>query len=69
MPVPGPFPSLDDPDVFSFMRRFADLPTRDAVKALFYEGDLWKNELEPVLMPLIEHYDVVVDDAQGLIRW
>ena len=38
--------------------------------AQFYEGELWKRELEAVLMPMIEKYDVVlVDDPEGLIRW
>ncbi len=30
----------------------------------------WKKELEQVLMPMLEKYDVVlVDEAQELIRW
>jgi hypothetical protein len=40
------------------------------MKAKFYEGDLWKSELEQVLMPMIERYDVVlVDDPEGQVRW
>lgn len=70
MPILGPFLSAEDPDVFFFMRGFPDLPSRDALKAQFYEGALWKNELESVLMPMIERYDVVVvDDRDGLVRW
>ena len=70
MPVLGPFLSAEDPDVFFFMRGFPDLPSRDALKAQFYEGALWKGELEAVLMPMIERYDVVVvDDRDGLIHW
>ena len=33
------------------------------MKAKFYEGELWKRELESVLMPMIERYDVVVVEA------
>lgn len=70
MPILGPFLSLEDPDVFFFMRGFADLPSREPMKAKFYEGELWKKELEHVMMPMIEKYDVVlVDDPNGLIRW
>ena len=70
MPILGPFLSVEDPDVFFFMRRFADMASRDALKARFYEGELWKSELESVLMPMIERYDVVVvDDPDGRIRW
>ncbi|MGH8243409.1 MAG: NIPSNAP family protein [Steroidobacteraceae bacterium] len=70
MRILGPFPSIEDPDVFFFMRGFPDLASREPMKAQFYEGELWKKELEGVLMPMIERYDVVlVDDPDGLIRW
>jgi hypothetical protein len=40
------------------------------MKAKFYEGKLWKDELENVLMPMLEKYDVVlVDDTESLVRW
>ena len=68
MKILGPFLSVEDPDTFFFMRGFPDLPSRDPMKAQFYEGRLWKDESENVLMPMIERYDVVlVDDPQGLI--
>ena len=70
MKILGPFLSIENPDVFFFMRGFPDLASREPLKARFYEGELWKRELEQVLMPMIERYDVVlVDDPDGLIRW
>jgi hypothetical protein len=52
------------------MRDFPHLESREPMKAKFYEGELWKRELENVLMPMIEKYEVcLVDDPQGLIRW
>lgn len=70
MPILGPFLSLEDPDVFFFMRGFPDAASREPMKAQFYEGALWKGELENVLMPMLEKYEVVlVDDPEGLIRW
>jgi hypothetical protein len=70
MKILGPFLSIEDPDTFFFMRGFPDLPSRDPMKAKFYEGDLWKTELEHVLLPMLEKYDVVlVDDAEGLIHF
>ena len=70
MRILGPFLSLEDPDTLFFMRGFPDLASRDPMKARFYEGELWTRELEHVLMPMIETYDVVlVDDAENLIRW
>ncbi len=70
MKILGPFLSVEDPDTFFFMRAFPDLASREPMKAKFYEGELWKRELENVLMPMIEKYDVVlVDDPDGLVRW
>jgi hypothetical protein len=70
MRILGPFVSVEDPDTFFFMRGFPDLASREPMKAEFYEGQLWKNELENLLMPMLEKYEVVlVDDPEGLIRW
>jgi hypothetical protein len=60
MTIAGPFLSVEDPDTFFFMRGFPDLESREPMKAKFYEGELWKRELENVLMPMIDQYDVVV---------
>jgi hypothetical protein len=70
MKILGPWLSIEDPDTFFFMRGFPDLQSREPMKARFYEGELWKSELENVLMPMIEKYEVVlVDDPEGLVRW
>jgi hypothetical protein len=70
MKILGPFLSIEDADTFFFMRGFPDLPSREPMKAKFYEGKLWKEELENLLMPMIEKYEVVlVDDSERLIRW
>jgi NIPSNAP protein len=70
MKILGPFLSIEDPETFFFMRGFPDLASRVPMKAKFYEGKLWKEELESVLMPMIEKYDVVLmEDPEHLIRW
>jgi hypothetical protein len=70
MRILGPFPSVEDPDTFFFMRGFPDYASREPMKARFYEGDLWKRELEGTLMPMLDKYEVVVvDDPDNLIRW
>jgi hypothetical protein len=34
------------------------------------KGELWKGELEGVLKPMLEKYEViVVEDTENLIRW
>src|SRR6516164_7130175 len=63
MRICGPFLSVEDPDSFFFMRGFPDLASREPMKARFYEGELWKRELENELMPMIASYDAVVVEA------
>ena len=70
MKILGPFLSVEDPDSFFFMRGFPDLASREPMKAKFYEGELWKRELQDVLMPMLESYDIiVVEDPEGLVEW
>jgi hypothetical protein len=70
MKILGPFLSIEDEDTFFFMRGFPDLASREPMKAKFYEGELWKSELENALMPMLEKYEVVlVDDPEGKIAW
>ena len=70
MKILGPFLSVEDPDTFFFMRGFPDLASREPMKAKFYEGELWKRELENLLMPMLDKYEVVlVEDPEGLVRW
>jgi hypothetical protein len=70
MKILGPFLSVDDPDTFFFMRGFPDLASREPMKAKFYEGELWKRELESILLPMLDRYEVVlVEDPEEQIRW
>jgi NIPSNAP len=70
MKILGPFLSVENPDTFFFMRGFPDLASREPMKAKFYEGELWKDELENLLMPMLEEYEVVVvEDPSNLIQW
>ena len=70
MKVLGPFLSLEDEDVFFWMRGFPDEKSRDSMSAQFYEGELWKKELEGMVMPLLEKYYVVLVEApENLWRW
>ena len=65
MKILGPFLSIEDPDVFFFMRSFPDLESRGPMKEQFYEGELWKGELEQKLLPMLEKYDVVLVEVEG----
>ena len=70
MKILGPYLSIEDPDVFFFMRGFPTRESREPLKAQFYEGELWKTQLEHVLLPMLDKYDVVlVEAADGLGDW
>ena len=70
MKILGPFLSIEDPDTFFWMRAFPDLKSREKMRDEFYEGKLWKEELEQKLMPILGKYDVVVVEAkEGLGDW
>lgn len=62
MQISNPLLSIEDPDVFFFMRGFPDAASRERLRAAFYQGELWKRELEGTLMPMLEKYEVVVVD-------
>jgi hypothetical protein len=70
MKIAGPFLSVEDEDTFFFMRGFPDIASREPMKAQFYEGPLWKGELEAIVMPMIEkYYAATVEVPEGAIRW
>ena len=60
MPVVGPMLDVENPNKFVFLRSFPSLEERDRLKDAFYGSDLWKNELEPLAMPLLDSYDVIL---------
>jgi hypothetical protein len=68
--VSGPFVPDDDPDVCFFMRGFPDPASHEAPVGNFYGEDPWKQELESILLPMVDRYDVVVvGDPDGRICW
>jgi NIPSNAP len=65
MRVVGPFLDLENPNKFVWLRLFPSLEERERMKTEFYEGDLWKNELESIAMPMLESYDVVLCETSS----
>ena len=63
MPVVGPLLDVENPNKFVFLRSFPSLEERDRMKDVFYSSDTWKNELEPIAMPLLDSYDVILCEA------
>ncbi|MBD0369920.1 MAG: NIPSNAP family protein [Pyrinomonadaceae bacterium] len=60
MKVIGPMLDVENPNKFVWLRAFPSLEDRDRLKEAFYEGELWKNELEAFAMPMLDSYDVIL---------
>ena len=60
MKIVGPLIDLENPNKFLFLRGFPSMEDLHRMKDEFYGGKLWKEELEQILMPMIESYDVVL---------
>jgi hypothetical protein len=60
MKIVGPLIDVENPNKFVFLRSFPSLEERDRMREAFYEGPLWKNELEALAMPMLESYDVIL---------
>lgn len=60
MKVVGLMLDVENPNKFVFLRSFPSLEERDRMKDAFYGGELWKNELEGLAMPLLDSYDVIL---------
>ena len=68
MKILGPLIDVENPNKFVFLRGFPSLEDRERMKDEFYEGALWKNELEAIAMPLIESYDVILcETSRGFV--
>ncbi len=68
MKVVGPLIDLENPNKFLFLRGFPSMEDLRRMKDEFYGGRLWKEELEQILMPMIESYDVVLcETASGFV--
>src|SRR6476661_5506756 len=65
MKVTGPFLDVENPNKFVFLRSFPSLEERERMRDAFYGGELWKNELEQLAMPLLESYDVILCETSS----
>ena len=65
MKILGPMVDVENPNKFVWLRSFPSLEERDRMKNEFYEGELWKNELEAIARPLLESYDVILCETSS----
>ena len=57
MLVFGPMRDLEDADKVHWMRAFNSLEERERLKGDFYNGPVWHEEIEPIAMAMIEHFE------------
>lgn len=60
MKILGPLLDVENSNKFVWLRAFPSLDDRDQMKEAFYEGELWKNELEGIALPMLDSYDVIL---------
>jgi len=60
MKIMGPLLDVENPNKFVFLRSFPSLEAREQMKNDFYGGELWKNEVEAIAMPMLDSYDVIL---------
>jgi len=65
MQILGPLLDVENPNKFVWLRGFPSMEERDRMRTAFYEGELWKNELEAVAMPMLESYDVILCETSS----
>jgi hypothetical protein len=65
MKIVGPLLDVENPNKFVFLRSFPSLEERDRMKDDFYEGPIWKNELEAIAMPMLDSYDVILCETSA----
>src|SRR5690349_13030052 len=60
MKVVGPMIDTENPNKVVWLRMFDSIEERTRLKELFYEGEPWKSEMEGVVMPMLDSYDVIL---------
>ena len=65
MKIIGPLLDVENPNKFVFLRSFPSLEAREQMKNDFYGGELWKNELEGLAMPMLDSYDVILCETSA----
>ena len=63
MLVFGPMRDLEDPDKVHWMRAFPSLEAREEIKDAFYDGLVWKQDVEAKVMPLIADFEATVAET------
>lgn len=68
MKILGPMLDVENPNKVVWLRSFPSLEERERMKNDFYEGPVWKNEMEAIAMPMLDSYDVILcETSRGYV--
>lgn len=68
MLVFGPMRDTERENVVHWMRAFKTEAQRQEIKDRFYDGPVWANDVEPVVMPMIEKFEAsIVETTSGFL--
>jgi len=68
MKIVGPMVDVENPNKFVFLRGFPSMEELHRMKNDYYGGKIWKEELEHILMPMLESYDVILcETTRGFV--
>jgi hypothetical protein len=68
MKIVGPMVDVENPNKFVFLRGFPSMEELHRMKDDYYSGKIWKEELEQILMPMLESYDVILcETTRGFV--
>ena len=60
MVVVGSFIATEEPDLYVWMRRFADEEERKALYAAVYESEHWKTKIKPEIDKMLDRPSMIV---------
>lgn len=63
MLVFGPLRDLENLDKVHWIRAFSSMEERDELKNKFYHGPVWNKQIEPMAMPMIDHYEAELTET------
>ncbi|MDA7965865.1 hypothetical protein [Ruegeria sp.] len=65
MLVFGPMRDLENADKVHWMRAFSSMEERDRLKDGFYDGPVWNEDIESIVMPMIAHFEAELTETTG----
>ena len=63
MLVFGPLRDLEDENKVHWVRAFSSMEAREKLKDTFYDAPVWNKQIEPLVTPMIDYFDVELTET------